>query len=175
MLNYKEIYCAANEYNPSVTDRFERMPPFLANKYASEPLVSELLYNEGFRPVYKDGKKYAVCFSHDIDFLYEHKNKNSFLLSTIESVRRRNWKKLGYNLKNLTSKLANPEWALDRLIDIEHKHNIKSTYYFLCLENGEQDYNYTIQSQQKHIRQLTAAGYEVGLHGGHKAYRSLEK
>lgn len=175
MLNYKEIYCAANEYNPSITDRFERVPPFLANKYASQPIVSQLLFDEGFRPVYKDGKQYAVCFSHDIDFLYEPKNKNAFLISTIESAKRGNWGKLGYNLKNLVSKVANPEWALDILMNLEHKHNIKSTYYFLCLANGEQDHNYAIESQQGYIKQLTAAGYEVGLHGGHKAYKSIEK
>jgi hypothetical protein len=175
MVNYKQIYCASNEYNPSIVDRFERVPPFLANPYAPTPVVSQLLYNEGFRPVYKDNKKYAVCFSHDIDFLYEPKNKNAFLISTAESLKRGTLNRLGYNLKNLIGKVQNPEWVLDILIDLENKHNIKSTYYFLCLANGDEDYNYDIESQRGYIKQLTAAGYEIGLHGGHKAYNSIDK
>lgn len=175
MLNFKEIYCAIREYRPSIVDGFERVPPMLANKYATEPVLSQLIYDEGFRPVYKDNKKYAVCFSHDIDFIYEPKNKNAFLLSTIESLKKRDLSRLSYNLKNLTGNAPNPEWALDNLIELERKHNIKSSYYFLCLQKGEQDYNYDINSMKSYINHLANDGNEIGLHGGHKAYASAEK
>lgn len=174
-MNLKNIYCATNEYHPLVVDRFERVPSLLANKYAAEPVLSQLLQANGFIPKYKDGKQFGVCISHDIDFLFEMKNRNAFLLSTIETLRRRQWDKFSYNLKNLTGKTQNPDWVLETLIELEHKHNIKSTYYFLALEPGEEDFNYHIDSQKKYFDILDAAGCEIGLHGGHCAYSSLEK
>lgn len=175
MPDFKEIYCAAREYSPDVVDRFERVPPMLANIHATEPILSQLIYDDGFLPVYKDNKQYAVCFSHDIDFIYEPKNKNAFLLSTIESLKQRNLNRLSYNLKNITGSVPNPEWVLDNLIELERKHKIKSSYYFLCLQRGEEDYNYDISSMKSYISHLVNDGYEIGLHGGHNAYASAEK
>lgn len=172
---YRDLYCIANEYAPVIKDKFDRVPSVLSNSNPLQPSISEFLYKEGFRPVYKEGKKYAVCISHDIDFLYEPKNKNSFFISALQSVKNKNWGQFVYNCKNLVGRYPLPAWGLNNLIDYEMKNNIKSSYYFLCLENGESDFNYDISAQKKVIQYLISAGYEIGLHGGHEAYLSIEK
>lgn len=175
MLNYHDIYCGVNNSLPVIKDSFEREVPYLQYADCINPVLSELIYNEGFRPVYKDGKKYGVCISHDIDFIYEPQNKNAFSISLVGSLKQRKWKEAKYDLQNIISKQANPKWALDYLLEIEQKHKFRASYYFLALSNGEQDYNYEIESMKPYFLQILNAGSEIGLHGGHKAYCSKEK
>lgn len=174
-MSYHDIYCGINRSLPLIKDSFEREVPYLQYADCINPILSEFIYNEGFRPVYKDGKKYGVCISHDIDFIYEPKNKNAFGISLIGNLRQRKWKEASYDLQNIISKQVNPKWKLDHLLEIEQKYNFPASYYFLALNSGEQDYNYEIESMKPYFLQILNAGSEIGLHGGHKAYCSKEK
>lgn len=147
----------------------------MSNAEVLNPKLSEYIHQNGFNPTYKDGKRFAVCLSHDIDFLFEPKNKNSFLISTIETIKRRKWKEVSYNFNNLIGKMQHPSWVLDKLIELEIKSNLKSSYYFLSLQQGEEDYNYSIDSVKKYFPILESYGCEIGLHGGHAAYNNVNK
>jgi hypothetical protein len=176
MKTFKELYSSAEEYNPLVLDKFLRFRSYLSdnpNKLA--PLVSETLFNGGFRPTYKDGKKYAVCFSHDVDFIYDQKGKKRAVIDSIKAVKKMDATGLLYNLRSVRKPQLNPEWELDRLIDLENENHISASYYFLALEEGEEDHNYPIDGMKPYFKRISDSGSEIGLHGGHLAFNDREK
>ncbi|MBA3679575.1 MAG: hypothetical protein H0W73_00065 [Bacteroidetes bacterium] len=138
------------------------------------PLVSELIYNSGFRPEYPQGKKFAVCLSHDIDALYSTEAtplykgglKNIFDISRFEIKRR---------LNVLKKRSLNAEWSVEKTLNIEGNYDVKSTFYFLSLLSGEQDYNYDVNEITDQFKMVKDAGSEIGLHGGHQAYIDFDK
>ena len=112
MNQFKSVYVNTNEQSPLFVDKFSRVSPYLSNNTnVYQPVLSQELYNRGFRPTYKDGKKYAVCFSHDIDFLYELKNRNSYIVSLLQSVKRLDLKGSYFNGLSIIKPQPKAEWA----------------------------------------------------------------
>lgn len=60
-------------------------------------------------------------------------------------------------------------------MNLEKKYGAKSSFYFLALQPGDQDYSYDILDLKDDIRNIRDRGWEVGLHGGHEAYNSYER
>lgn len=175
-MNILELYANSKEYISPLRDKLDRHPSFVSNNpNLFEPTLSAHLHKEGFRPVYKDGKKAAVCFSHDIDFLYEPKNSTGHTISFLQALKSRQLKTAAYNFKSIFKPVPYNDYALQHLIDIELERNIRSTYYFLCLKSGEEDYNYDIKEVSKYFDLLSREGFEIGLHGGHEAYNNIDK
>ena len=49
----------------------DRFPYYLSSQRSIfDPRVSRFLVENGLRPEYPDGKKFAVCLTHDIDVVY---------------------------------------------------------------------------------------------------------
>jgi hypothetical protein len=133
------------------------------------PIVSEALHQEGFRPAYKNGKQFAVCLSHDIDWLYEPKNKIQFATTFAKSLLTADLKSAAYSASNIVARKMKQEWSLARLLSIEESRKIPASYYFLSLSRGEEDFNYEIDEIKPYVRRILNCGGEIGLHGGHKA------
>jgi len=180
-----DIFSAKAEYNPLVKDMYNRTPYY---SYRSgdifSPEVSQFIYNEGFKPTYPDGKKFAICISHDVDVLFSAKNemkdgglkytggfRNLMHLTKHEFQLR--LKKS--NVSNSINKILNPNFNLIRTIEKEQKINAVSSFYFLSLTEDEQDFNYNPNQIKDQFKLVTDAGSEIGLHGGHQAYASSEK
>jgi len=53
---------------------------------------------------------------------------------------------------------------------LEEKYGARSSFYFLALAPGDQDYAYDVRDLEGEIGAIADAGWEVGLHGGHRAY-----
>jgi peptidoglycan/xylan/chitin deacetylase (PgdA/CDA1 family) len=176
MSTFKDTYAAYSEYKPFLVDRFDRIIPGVSGfSNLLKAVLSEEIFKRGFRPKYKEGRKYGVCLSHDIDFLYEPKNKNSFFISMLGAVKRGNLSGIKYNVKNIIQPQVNPDWMLDHLMSTEEKFDIQSTYFFLCLDKDEEDHNYHIASLKEYIVELDRRGCEIGLHGGLGAYNNVSK
>ena len=166
----KNLFVREEEQNPLFLDRFDRFPFSLSeNKNVLSPIVSSFLFDHGFKPIYPDNKQFAVCLSHDIDFLYK---------TTRQKISRFSKNPLGnrfYNFSSLLSKSIDPEYDIKKLIELENQFNFVSSYYFLSLEKGDQDFNYNTHIIPDLSKLIVEQGSEIGLHGGHKAFKHLEQ
>jgi peptidoglycan/xylan/chitin deacetylase (PgdA/CDA1 family) len=118
------------------------------------PFVSEYLLQNGFNPQYPHNKKFGLCVSHDIDVLY----------------------KKDLSLKgSLKPKQIYDDYSITNTLKIGNKYNLKSSFYFLALENGELDYNYSLGAITDAFEEIKDNNCEIGLHGGFNAYMDLKK
>lgn len=176
MLPLKSIYASLEEYDPIVVDQFGRFRCYLSqNPCKLEPAVSKFLFREGFRPTYKNGKKFAVCISHDVDNVYDRRTRREAVMDSFRSLKNRDLPRLSGSLRQLSGPKLNPDWFLEQFLDLEKKYAIPATYYFLALEKQEWDFNYYIDQMAPYFAMIREAGGEIGLHGGHEAYNSREK
>lgn len=168
-----DLFTGKEEYNLTFSDQYGRLPYYLSShKNVFEPRVSKFLVENGLSPQYPDGKKFAVCLTHDIDLVYPEK-----LYSLIEALK-------ALSLENLTeavktsfcrfNKKWNPCLNFKEIMKLEAKYNAKSSFYFLALNPEEMDFNYNIKDLESELGFISDNGWEVGLHGGHESYNSLE-
>ncbi|WP_332881936.1 polysaccharide deacetylase family protein [Methanosarcina horonobensis] len=71
------------------------------------------------------------------------------------------------------NKTWNPLWNFRRIMDLEEKYGAKSTFYFLTLDPGNEDFTFSIEELEGELGYILEEGWEVGLHGGHEAYNNL--
>jgi len=161
------------EYNPEFRDQFGRVPYYLSKtRDIFQPDVSRFLIESGYKPEYPDGKKFAVCLTHDIDSVYRTIPGRGFNLA--KSVYKRDKNEFSRSIKGAFNK-RNPLCNFEEIMDLEEKYGAKSSFYFLALKSGDQDYSYDIMDLKDDIRNIRDRGCEVGLHGGHEAYNSCER
>ncbi len=173
--NIKNTYTAFQEYNPLILDKFGRFRAYMSSNSVLNPELSKFLQKEGFKPTYKNNKKFAICISHDVDFIYEHKSPVQYLKSALKSIKHKKFQQGYYNFLSTVKSIPNPDWTIDFLLDFEKKNNLVSSYYFLSLEKGEPDFNYKIENQKENFIKIKKAGSEIGMHGGHQAYNDISK
>jgi peptidoglycan/xylan/chitin deacetylase (PgdA/CDA1 family) len=155
-----DMYTKKEEYAPKLLDKFQRFP-YYSSKYRNilEPVVSKFLVENGLKVEYSDRKKFAVCLSHDIDLIY------SPILKIAHEIK--------FSLPKLHIKI-NPLWNFQQIMELEGKYKAKSTFFFLALAKGDLDFNYRISDLENWLGKIVDRGWEVGLHGGNKAYNSLD-
>lgn len=158
----------------SFRDAFDRKT-FILNQspFQSEPVVSQALFDGGFRPKYPDGKEFGVCLSHDIDFLFLPGRTK--LKESAKSLISRDIGKSLSEAASLTTRKIHSEFHIEHLINSESKYGANSSMYFLSLSKGETDFNYDPSEITDLFKLTIESGNEVGLHGGHSAYNNLEK
>jgi peptidoglycan/xylan/chitin deacetylase (PgdA/CDA1 family) len=122
---------------------------------------------------YPENKKFAVCLTHDIDYIYPPFSHDvlSFLyyLKNLELGKIKNqffWKYEG--------KEKSPYWNFDEIMKLEEKHDAKSSFYFMATEEDIRRFRYDIEDLENTLGSIVDNGWEVGLHGGYNAYNSLE-
>lgn len=171
-MNFKNIYSI--EANSQLVDKLGRIRSYskFQNYFSAD--VSKEIYQRGFRPVYKYGKKHAIILSHDVDYIYAQTNIKSFLKTSVKNILRSDFIKIYDEFRNLITRTPYKEWSLKKFIDFEKKHKIPATYFFLCLEKGEIDFNYKIDELKDLIDELKCNGSEIAFHGGLEAFDNSE-
>ncbi len=168
-----DLFTKKEEYNLTFSDMYDRFPYYLSTQRdVFDPKVSRFLIENGFCPEYPDGKKFAVCLTHDIDVIYPER-----IYQIVETTKALSKGKLMDAMKTLfsrTNKNWNPYWNFREIMTLEAKYNAKSTFYFLALHPGEKDFNYKIEDLESELSFISDYGHEVGLHGGHESYKNLE-
>ena len=168
-----ELFTKQEEYNLTRSDQYDRFPYYLSKcRNVLEPSVSKYLIKIGLSPQYPDGKKFAVCLTHDIDIVRPGR-LNSISEATGAFVKGN----LANSIKIFSSvinKKLNPFWNFKEIMKLEAKYDAKSSFYFLALEPGEKDYHYNIEDIENELGTISNNGWEVGLHGGHESYNNLE-
>lgn len=118
-------------------------------------------------------KKFALCLTHDVDRV-----KKSFQAITHFFI-----EKKPYHLISLFSK-TNPYWSFEKIMEIEKKHNVRSTFFFLKetkkfkilhpstygLSLGY--YDFKTSPIPNIIKTLDEGGWEIGLHGSYHSFNN---
>lgn len=168
-----DLFTRKEEYEPPFRDAYGRFPYYLSDERSIfEPRVSKYLVDNGLEVEYPDGKDFAVCLTHDIDVLYypEVSVITDMGRHILHGQMRDALKRPFYNI----IKKWNPCWNFKEIMDLEEEYGAKSTFFIMGLEKGDQDFNYRADDISHELRGIVDRGWEVGLHGGHEAYRDLE-
>jgi|WetSurMetagenome_2_1015567.scaffolds.fasta_scaffold45974_3 peptidoglycan/xylan/chitin deacetylase (PgdA/CDA1 family) len=163
-----DLFTRKEEYNSQIYDKYDRFPYYAsANRTIFEPRVSRYLLDHGYHMEYPDGKKFAVCLTHDIDVLY--KTEVSKGVSALWALRKAHFAKCVHSLAEMQSKKM-PWWNFSETMALEEKYGAKSSFYFKVQNPGDRDHTYDIKDCESVIGEILDKGWEVGLHGGHTAY-----
>jgi len=166
--NLWDYFICAEEYENHLKDKHNRTCSFSFNKNFQEPIISQKIFEKGFRPKYPNNKEFAVCLTHDIDILFLQK-KNILMQMLINTVK---LKPAFFNdIKILIDKNKSQYIsAINRILDVEAKYNAKSSFNFLSLSKQDEDFNYNIKDIDFVFDLIDKAGCEFGIHGGHNAF-----
>lgn len=128
--------------------------------------------------VYPGKRPFAICLTHDID-----RTKKTYQCGYyfFKEIIRCNIKNAFYHL---TSYFNNPYWTFNEIMDLEKKHTVRSTFFFLQEEKkfplnirefmlfvGR--YNVEDKEIQGLIREIDNNGWELGVHGSYNSYKNL--
>jgi peptidoglycan/xylan/chitin deacetylase (PgdA/CDA1 family) len=120
-------------------------------------------------------KPFAVFLSHDVDRV-----RKTYQFLPYFLIERRL-----YHLRSLFEK-PNPYWCFERIMEIEKKYDVRSTFFFLketkkfkmlhpssyILSLGH--YDFQEPAVREIIRTLDSEGWEVGLHGSYDSYTNKD-
>jgi len=163
-----EAYTLREEATREGSDEWGRK---LANgRDATEPNVSRYLFEKGFKIEYPEGKRFALCLTHDIDKAYIGTGRK--LLNLFRG--RLGGRSLAENLSDMSSK-DRPNCNFEKIMDLEECHGAKSTFFLLSLQPPDKDNNYDVASLQDYISSILDRGFEIGLHGGWEAYKDRDR
>ena len=121
-----------------------------------------------------------VALSHDVDRV---KKSYQYFTSSLKKSIRFDITGLQYELKSFFGR--EPYWNFDKIINIEEKYSVKSTFFFLDESIEFKLFNiknwklslgrYSIENPEiiSIIKQLDKNGWEIGLHGSYNSYKDF--
>ncbi|RLG30671.1 hypothetical protein DRN98_07165, partial [Methanosarcinales archaeon] len=90
------------------------------------------------KPFWPNGKRFAVCLTHDVD---EIRKTYQYFTRSIQHIGRLEFSRAFYHIKSFfTDKIyrRNPYWTFEKIMKLEEKLGVKSTFFFLQ-EDGKVD------------------------------------
>lgn len=122
-----------------------------------------------------NNKKFAVCLTHDVDRV---KKTYQYIYEFLKTRR-------SYHLRSIFGD-KEPYWNFEKIMEIENKYNVKSTFFFL---NEKRKFNfshilklslslgcYSFYEEKiaEIIQKLHNDGWEIGLHGSYDSYTNKD-
>jgi len=180
-----DLFTAKEEYGEVELDKHARFSSSVSkNQKIDTPVVSDFLVKNGFKATYPDGKKFAVCLTHDIDG-FNTFPKLKMAKEGLAALAHFDFKLCGQKLllglglhrigTQAWKKSLNPLYNFEAIMDLEAKYEAKSSFYFLALNKGEQDFDYTVNEISTELNDIIGRGWEVGLHGSRQASGDLSR
>ena len=131
-LSFWDVYTRKEEYSQKSGFVFGRYSEGdFSEKNIQVPWISQMLVEDGFRPGYPDGKKWAICLTHDIDDICPPRSHiisavfNCLKQGTVEGLK-------DYTM--WTRGETSPYRNIRQIIELEEKYDAKSTFFFLATE-----------------------------------------
>ncbi len=128
--------------------------------------------------IWPEDKKFALCLTHDVDRVDKSWWHCAYYFAVSGST---------YQIKSLITKgKEKPYWNFERIMALEEKHGVRSTFFFLNettkLELTKfETYklalgNYGLNDPRivDIIRKLDEGGWEIGVHGSYDSYKNKE-
>lgn len=172
-----DLFTKKEEYTPGLRDRHGRFPHYLSRHGDCQSArASKYLRERSFSLAYPDGRRFAVCLTHDIDCIYISRD---CILDVLNNVGSQPGARKAFALRMplyLLRQRGNPIWNFESIMELERKYGAKSTFFFMA---GDRDLgravNYRIEALKDDLRQIRAAGWGIGLHCGYHSYDCLEE
>lgn len=168
-----DLYTGKEEYDETIIDQYQRFPYYRSkHRNPFEPEASIFLIEKGYDFQYPNGKKFAVCLTHDIDQL--NYTMGETVESALRSLRHGRLGEASKAFERKTNKKKNPRCNFDEIMEMEKKYNAKSSFYIMAFEDKDLDFNYDVNELSDQLNKIINMGWEVGLHGGHQAFINLD-
>jgi peptidoglycan/xylan/chitin deacetylase (PgdA/CDA1 family) len=162
------LFTCEEEYGAPVRDAYDRFPHYMStNRNTFEPSASQYLSEQGYHPEYPDGQPFAVCLTHDIDVVYQSVFRKG--LTVMNSLKTGRFHEALSRAGQARSKKF-PRCNFGEIMALEEEFGARSSFYFLALAPGDRSYYFDVRDLGEEIGTIVDAGWEVGLHGGHRAY-----
>ena len=141
------------------------------------------LVHKAFWP---DGKRFAVCLTHDVD---EIKKSYQWITYPLRFAVKRDIKGLCDQFSSLMQKAGGKEpfWTFKNVMELEDKLDVRSSFFFLN-ETGKvklldrktwrhsgRRYSFNDPRVSNVIKELHSKGWDVGLHGSFYSHDDPEK
>ncbi|MBN2544085.1 polysaccharide deacetylase family protein [bacterium] len=137
------------------------------------------------QPLWGEGKKCAIGLSHDVDFPDKYAlikgasfEKGVSFKNKVYVIHNR-IKALG---KRLFDRDPNGFWLFDKVMDVEEKYGFNSTFFFAPVNryktgSSRFDVDYDISRSEfaEVFSQISARGFEIGLHASYNAYQDSNR
>jgi len=164
-----DLFTRREEYTGGDRDGYDRFPYYRSrHRDVCVPRASQALTEEGFRCDYPESQPFAICLTHDIDTVYRPLSMKGYEIA--RSLRDGDLAGAGRIALQLRSKKL-PSWNFREIADLEEAYGARSSFYFMALKNGDRECAYAIEDLKQEICTLRDRGWEIGLHGGCRAYR----
>lgn len=142
------------------------------------PIVSIKQYENGFYPIWPNGKRFAVCLTHDVDWAYPP--RRHFKRAVNEARRRLAvHKELMWRFGSLTNwKFFNP-YSILKIARIEKEFSATSTFMIKAtpLEqlNARYEEYYEVEFLAGELTRLIDEGWDAGLHAGYSSHDNPDR
>jgi hypothetical protein len=189
-----------------MVSRYEEVVQDIKDEHSRFPASASLAFGEGFlnrpivneyiellwswlhslapgltrKPLWPGNKEFAVCLTHDVDYLRRY----SFLPPVAAiggAVLRGGDLRLGCNiavdyLRTLFHLRKDPFDTFDYMLDLEHRFGFASSFYFMAGGGSKLDVKYSILEPRvvKLLRQIENEGFEAGMHASYYSYNNPE-
>lgn len=168
-----DLFTREEECSGGIRDGFDRFPYYRSrHRDVCVPRASQVLVENGFECEYPEDQPFAICLTHDVDTVYKPISIKGYEL--IKALKDGDLSSAGRTIPQLRSKKL-PSWNFHEIAALEESYGARSSFYFLALEKGDREYAYSIEDLEQEICMLRDRGWEVGLHGGCRAYRDPEQ
>jgi peptidoglycan/xylan/chitin deacetylase (PgdA/CDA1 family) len=166
-----ELFTKKEEYDPILLDKYGRFSHYTSKqRNIFEPDVSSFLVKNGLSPEYPEGRNFAVCLTHDIDFVCPDMLNTA--ARTVKALKKGQFTEASMLPFSRINKACNPLWNFRQIMKMEEAYGAKSTFYFLTLDPSNKDFTFSIEELEGELGLISDEGWEVGLHGGHEAYNN---
>jgi len=165
----------------SISHKYQITDVPIVNIYAG--IISQILErltasnNEHleFTPRWKDGKKFAVALTHDIDYGMKYSFANGFTMLARKIIKRKGILKNALRVLSASSMkrdYPDPYWSFDDFMKVERQFNAKSTFFVVTQStNRRYDPVYKINRTLKSkLLNICNNGWEIGLHGSYESF-----
>jgi hypothetical protein len=127
--------------------------------------------------------RFSVKLSHDIDRIRSFRTTASAARTLLgDMVKRRSAHSAWHTVREAFSDSFNPPdsvsyRAIFSLADLSRQHNLESAFYFMADDSGilNADYKLAAPLLKRCIEQLSARGFEIGLHPGYETLNDVER
>jgi peptidoglycan/xylan/chitin deacetylase (PgdA/CDA1 family) len=122
---------------------------------------------------------FSICLTHDVD---RTQKTYQYVYGILHNLLKGNLQRSWYHFTSFFGK--DPYWNFQRIISLEKKYNVKSTFFFLhetmpfnllkpatwVLSLGR--YKVTNRKVKNVIQWLDRNGWEIGVHGSYNSYKN---